>query len=178
VGAFDELSKAATDGDIATADNFEDVNAAFEVYAGHIEALRAHVQHEIDMQVISTTSPMGWLAVEQLEIGLRDLSIVTVSSETVRKAEKERMAYDKDLRAASAAKAPSSKASSSSKAKRSSRSADKDRDYASSARDGRDGREGKRAAGGGKVKGSIKCYKCGVLGHKADTCSGSKPYSV
>jgi hypothetical protein len=72
VGAFDEISEAALpDGQVATRENFEAVNAAFEEFTKHVAVHREHIQHEINMQIVSTTSPMGWSAVEQLEIGFR-----------------------------------------------------------------------------------------------------------
>ena len=70
-GAFSVLAAAAPEGDLVTKDNVADVNEAFEVFFGFLEAHRTFIQHEVDMQVISSTSPLGWAAVEQLEVGLR-----------------------------------------------------------------------------------------------------------
>ena len=118
----------------------------------------------------------------------RQLSIVTVKDDEVRKAEKERMAFDKDLRAVSAAKAAVSAQAKISRAvksgrgdagrdgsRRSSRGARDDYD----ARDdygGKDGGDGykERKAGGKARKSPGPCYRCGQSGHKVEACS--KPY--
>ena len=70
-GAFSVLAAAAPEGDLITKDNLVDANEAFEVFFGFLEKHRSFIQHEVDMQVVSSTSPLGWAAVEQLEVGLR-----------------------------------------------------------------------------------------------------------
>jgi hypothetical protein len=105
----------------------------------------------------------------------RNLNIVTITSEDIRKAEKERLSYDKDLRAAAAvSKAPA-------KAARSSKSGSaKHSKTDEEPRDGRLRRSAgsSRGSGGGKAKStpvSGVCFRCGSAGHKADSCT--KPYS-
>ena len=71
-GSFAALSAAAPGGlPLVNKDNVEDVNVAFEVFFDFLEKHRAFIQHEVDMQVVSHTSPLGWAAVEQLEVGFR-----------------------------------------------------------------------------------------------------------
>ena len=115
----------------------------------------------------------------------RQLNIVSVKDDEVRKAEKERMAFDRDLRAVNTAKASIAFARDKARSNRGSedrrpRGRDsrprgaRDGDYA--VRDGDyDGKDNRRGAGGKSRKSfSGPCYRCGQPGHKVETCS--KPY--
>jgi hypothetical protein len=104
---FKALAIDAEDGVIATPDNIDDVNKAVEELTAAVEALRKHVRHESDMQIVSATSPLGWGTVDQLEIALKDNNALTVSAAEIHAAEKAKMSFDKEVRAAKAAAAGS-----------------------------------------------------------------------
>ena len=115
----------------------------------------------------------------------RQLNIVSVKDDEVRKAEKERMAFDRDLRAVNGAKTSIAIARDRARSNRDSgdrrpRGRDsrarggRDGDY--HGRDGEyDGKDNRRSAGGKSRKSfSGPCYRCGQAGHKVESCS--KPY--
>ena len=54
------------------------------------------LQHNIDMQIIVTTSELIWKTVSAMEGGFALPTCVSVTSGEVRKAEKEAMFYDRD----------------------------------------------------------------------------------
>ena len=118
----------------------------------------------------------------------RQLNIVSVKDDEVRKAEKERMAFDRDLRAVNSAKISTNIARDRARSNRDSgdrrprgrdnrarggRDGDfdgRDGDY-----DGKDRGDNRRSAGGKSRKSfSGPCYRCGQSGHKVESCS--KPY--
>ena len=100
---IEELLKVGEGEEFATVDNLEDVNATVrrlkELLADH----KRSIQHELNMQIVAATSPLKWKTVAQMEGGLSLPSCVTVDGSEVRKAEKESMAYERDLRNASRA---------------------------------------------------------------------------
>ena len=57
------------------------------------------LQHNIDMQIIVTTSELIWKTVSAMEGGFELPTCVSVTSGEVRKAEKEAMFYDRYIRA-------------------------------------------------------------------------------
>ena len=50
----------------ATADNYEVINLAIGELGKQLENLRCLVQHEVDMQIVAGTSPLGWKVVQHL----------------------------------------------------------------------------------------------------------------
>ena len=95
---MEEILKVGPDEEFATKDNIEEVNAAVSALREKIEELKNLVQHELNMQIIAATSSLKWKVVRQLEGGSELPDCVTVPNSDVRKAEKESMAYERDLR--------------------------------------------------------------------------------
>jgi hypothetical protein len=93
-GVWEELADQAEDGVVATAENLDEINEAIAKQTGVVKKLRDHLLHESRMQVASVTSALGWLAVEQLELGKVAAPVHILDSKELRTAEKERMAYD------------------------------------------------------------------------------------
>ena len=61
--------------------------------------IKKGLQHNIDMQIIVTTSELIWKTVSAMEGGFELPTCVSVTSGEVRKAEKEAMFYDRYIRA-------------------------------------------------------------------------------
>lgn len=157
---MEELIKEGDDGEeFATSDNFEDVNAAVRKMREMLAAHKLSIQHELNMQIVAATSPLKWKTVAQLEGGLSLPSCVTLDGMEVRKAEKESMAFDRDLRSASKAVKRSGEEQVRGASKR--------------------GRGSYRARGrGGALGGQERaCFKCGETGHFIANCGKDKPKS-
>ena len=93
-----ELIKVEEGKDFATKDNLAEVNEVIVLLRGMFREQRQKIQHEVDMQVIAATSPLKWKVVKQLEGGAELPDCVSVLNTELRKAEKETMAYERDLR--------------------------------------------------------------------------------
>ena len=98
---MEDVLKTENGKDFASADNWEDVNAAVEEVKQMLKEHKESIQHELNMQVVAAKSPLKWKTVKCLEGGISLPSCVTLDSQEVRKAEKESMAFDRDLRTAS-----------------------------------------------------------------------------
>ena len=161
---IEELLKVGEGEEFATVDNLEDVNATVrrlkELLADH----KRSIQHELNMQIVAATSPLKWKTVAQMEGGLSLLSCVTVDGSEVRKAEKESMAYERDLRNASRA------------VKRGAA----EEEWSGASKRGRGGSFRYRGRGGavGAVGGKERvCFRCGEKGHFIAQCGKDKPKS-
>ena len=119
---------------------------------------RQAVQHELNMVVVADASPLKWKTVSQLEGGLELPSCVTIQNSEVRKAEKESMAFTRELNAArNARKRMSSDAGEGSSSKLSKGEV--------RARRGRGGAIS--SSGVAKVR---ACFKCGDTTHYVAQC--------
>ena len=98
---IEEVFKTEEGKDFASAENWEDVNAAIEEVKRLLKEHKDSIQHELNMQVVAAKSPLSWKTVKCLEGGIDLPSCVTLDSQEVRKAEKESMAFDRDIRTAS-----------------------------------------------------------------------------
>ena len=87
----------------ATKDNVDDVNAAIEEMSKLLAEHREQVQHKLNMFVTAATSPLKWKAVKYLEGGMELPNCVSIEGSEIRKAEKESMAFERDLRNAASA---------------------------------------------------------------------------
>ena len=138
--------------DVITADNISESNEALKFLLDCLAKLEEKFQHEYDMQVVAATSPLGWQAVRQLEGGLELPGTVSITNAEVRKAEKDSMAYARDLRSA--------------------QNANKKRRaewYEDNAENGQ----------GGAVRGIARgndgtCWTCGSSEHRAKDCTAAK----
>ena len=131
--------------------------------------LKQHIQHEVDMQIVAATSPLGWKVVNQMELGRETTSSLSVSSEEVRKAEKEKMSYDKDLRLAKGSTSTAPRGAGGSRRGRG-RARQDEVEVESPPKRGR----GNARGGRGGVRKPLECYRCGK-GHKVENCK--KPYA-
>ena len=86
--------------DFITADNLEEANLAIKRFRVLLDKHRRAVQHELNMVVVADASPLKWKTVSQLEGGMELPSCVTIQNSEVRKAEKESMAFARELNAA------------------------------------------------------------------------------
>ena len=153
---MEEILKVEPGEDFATKDNVEEVNAAIGALRKVIQEQKDSVQHELNMQVIAATSSLRWKVVRHLEGGSELPDCVTVANADVRKAEKESMAYDRDLRtAASYSRKRGSSSELGQLAKRGRWSSSR-------------GRGG--AVGNGGDKPGRACFKCGSTDHLIGQC--------
>ena len=128
------------------------------------EAIENTIQHELNMQVVAAKSPLKWKTVKCLEGGISLPSCVTLDSQDVRKAEKESMSFDRDLRTAFNA----------SKRKR-----EEDGLYGKgrgswSTRGSSSYRGRGRGRGGSVGGGERACFRCGNTQHLIAECPKSK----
>ena len=158
VGAGDEPA--------AREDNVVDINAAVVELHKQIEKTKTFVQHELNMQVAAGSSPLSWRVVEHLESDKRTPSACSLSGEELRKAEKERMSYDKDLKAARASRA--------SVGGRYSRNRDY-KDYKKREVERKDNSPRRRKTPFTKTGKGVGCFRCGDFAHRVVDCT--KPFS-
>ena len=148
--------------EFASVENLEDVNATVRRLRELLSDHKRSIQHELNMQIVAATSPLKWKTVAQMEGGLSLPSCVTVDGSEVHKAEKESMAYDRDLRNATKA------------VKRGAAG----EEWIGASKRGRGGSLRFRGRGGvvGAVGGKERvCFKCGEKGHFIAQCGKDKP---
>ena len=84
---MEEIFQVKEGEEFATIDNVQDVNKAvgemMSLLTKHKEALK----HELNMQIVAASSPLGWKTVQQMEGGFNLPDCVTVENQEVRKAE-------------------------------------------------------------------------------------------
>ena len=97
---MEEILKVEPGEEFASVDNVQEVNAAITALKKLMEQQKETIQHELNMQVIAATSSLKWKVVKHLEGGSELPECVTVPNADLRKAEKESMAYERDLRTA------------------------------------------------------------------------------
>ena len=110
------------------------------------KAVKNHLQWEIDMQIIAATSEFKWNTVHQVELSKQETRVCSMDDEAIRKHEKERISWEKDLRAAKAA-AGSNK--------------EMDGDSQTPSKKRSQSTPGKKAR---------TCYRCGKPGHIVKDC--------
>ena len=156
---MEDVLKTEDGKDFASVDNLDDVNAAIENIKQMLSAHKDSIQHELNMQVVAAKSPLNWKTVKCLEGGMSLPDCVTLDSQEVRKAEKESMAFDRDLRTAANA------------SKR--RREEYGRGSGSSGR-GASSYRG-RGRGRGGVGGQVRaCFRCGDTKHMIADCPKAK----
>ena len=161
------IFRTEDDEELATKDNVAEVNLSIKELTKQLAELKTTVMHEVDMQTIAATSPLGWKVVKQLEVGTRQYA--TCSSEDVRKAEKEKMSYDRDLKNARA---------SSARGRGHGKVGSSLFDGAKRYQERDDERASKRGRGGGRGGGSSAaagCFRCGDVSHRVANCR--KPFA-
>ena len=159
----------------ASVDNIEVMNIAIGELGKQLENLRCLIQHEVDMQVVAGTSPLGWKVVQHLEANKDVVQTCSLRTDVIRKAEKETMAYDRDLRVAKEAAGKERKGYVRGEVRdRGEDDGDVDR-FSKFGRRGEERdveRRGKSSRGGGSMSG---CYRCGDTQHRVADCK--KPYA-
>ena len=160
--------------EVANVDNLDEVNLAIKEMKKLLGELKSSVLREVDMQTIAATSPLGWKTVQQMEVGSR--SFGTCTSEEVRKAEKERMTYEREIQNARQASSrgrgpsrwgPALGASSEKKYQ------ERENDRYQEREDDRTFKRGRGGRGGGGL--AAGCFRCGDMSHQVAACK--KPYS-
>ena len=81
-----------------TKDNIEEANLAIEGVRQLFVEMQSQIQTEINMQMVASMSALRWNTVKAMEGGMDFPEWVTVDNAEVRKAEKESMAYERDIR--------------------------------------------------------------------------------
>ena len=135
----------------ATKDNVDDVNAAIEEMSKLLADHREQVQHELNMFVTAATSPLKWKAVKYLEGGMELPTCVTIEGSEIRKAEKESMAFERDLRNAVGAERK--------------RKAAEGKGYGYESRRISKSARGSRGRGGFSGGDRRSCFRCGSTSH-------------
>ena len=156
--------------EMANVDNLDEVNLSIKEMKKLLGELKASVLHEVDMQTVAATSPLGWKTVQQMEVGSQRFGTCTAAD--VRKAEKESMTYEREIN--NARQAASRGRGNDRGPSRwgpdlgaSSEKIDQERDDDGTFKRGRGGRGGGALAAG--------CFRCGDLSHQVAACK--KPYS-
>ena len=157
---MEELFKVEEGAEFVTADTLEEANQAVVKFKELLELHKRTIQHELNMVIVADASPLKWKTVSQLEGGLDLPSCATIGSAEVRKAERDCMAFTRELSSArNASKRLNQDAvGSSAKAFRGS----------SRGRGGRGGRGG--AVSNSGSRGSRACFKCGDVSHLIAQC--------
>jgi len=142
-----------------TVDNVQQADECLGKVGDMMEDIGADVQHDINMQIMGATNPLGWAAVVGAEIDRGEEPVSTLSRAAVRKIVKETMSYEKDL--AAAVKARSGKRT---------RVAAPEEDEEESSKPVLSAR---RPTGGkfGKGRRPVECFRCGVEGHVVQNCT-------
>ena len=159
---IEEIFKTEEGKDFASADNLEDVNLAIEEVKALLKEHKNTIQHELNMQVVAAKSPLKWKTVNCLEGGISLPSCVTLDSQDVRKAEKESMSFDRDLRTAFNA------------SKRKREEDGKGRGSWSMRGSSSSYRGRGRGRGGSVGGGERACFRCGNTQHLIAECPKSK----
>ena len=99
-----DLGEEALEGDgvLATPHNLEAVNKAIEGMTPLLDDMEEHVRWELECNISAAESPIGWRAVDQLELEKKKKKDgkVLIKPEDLRKAEKDKISFEKDLRSA------------------------------------------------------------------------------
>ena len=154
------------DEDFVTEDNVAEANLAIKRFKELLQDHKKAVQHELNMVVVADASPLKWQTVSQLEGGLELPSCVTIPSSDVRKAEKDTMAFARELHAAKNARKRFSSQESGGRAKYG---------RGGGSYRGRGGRggvvsaRGAASSSGGAARGRA-CFKCGDSSHYVAQC--------
>ena len=148
----------AQEGIVIRADNLDQANQALNSMTDAFKAVKNHLQWEIDMQIIAATSEFKWNTVHQVELSKQETRVCSMDDEAIRKHEKERISWEKDLRAAKAA-AGSKNPSTPSKKRKSFKEMDGDSQTPSKKRS--------QSTPGKKAR---TCYRCGKPGHIVKDC--------
>ena len=156
---MEEIFKVEEGEEFVKKDNVEEANAAIGKFKELLEFHKRAVQHELNMVVVADASPLKWKTVNQLEGGMELPSCVTIASADVRKAEKDTMAFTRELNSARNARKRWSQEEAGSGAKYS-------RGGAARGRRG-SGRGGSVSVGSGRGR---ACYKCGDFSHLIAQC--------
>ena len=154
---MEELFKVDEGEDFINADNIEEANEVIRWFRQLLEGQRQAIQHELNMVVVADASPLKWKTVSQLEGGFELPSCVTIASSEVRKAEKDSMAFTRELNNARNAR----------------KRLNQNEGGASSAKFGRGGDRGRRGRGGAVSGGAGRgrtCFKCGDASHYVAQC--------
>ena len=155
VSDMEELVKCEEGEDFVSADNIEAANETINQLFSLLTAVKDDIQHEIDMQIVAATSELGWQTVRTMEGGLELSNVVSVASIDVRKAEKETISFNRDLRSAKNSKK---------------RKADSGEGSGSRRGRGRGGSRGARRGRGGAISSERSCWKCGSTDHVQKDC--------
>ena len=153
------------DEDFVTEDNVAEANLAIKRFKELLQDHKKAVQHELNMVVVADASPLKWQTVSQLEGGLELPSCVTIPSSDVRKAEKDTMAFARELNAAKNARKRFGSQEVGGRAKYG-------RGGVYRGRGGRGGAVSARGASsssGGVARGRA-CFKCGDSSHYVAQC--------
>ena len=152
-----DIFKVEEGEEFATKDNLDDVNKAVLKFNTLLEEHKNSIQHELNMQIVAASSPLKWKTVKQLEGSLELPACVTIDSTEVRKAEKDSMAFARDL---SVAKKRSLESASSGYFSKRGRG----RGRGGSLYNGRGG------SGDSTGNSTRSCFKCGDMGHLIAKC--------
>ena len=171
---MEEIFQVKEGEEFATIDNVKDVNKAVGEMMSLLTKHKQALQHELNMQVVAASSPLGWKTVQQMEGGFNLPDCVTVENQEVRKAEKESMAYERDLRSAVAGSRRGGKRAFGDVEHPGQGEFKRGRGAQSyRGRNGRGGRGGGVSSYGGG--GERTCHRCGDTGHLVRYCT--KPLS-
>ena len=155
---MEDIFKVEEGAEFVTADTLEEANQAVVRFRELLEMHKRAVQHELNMVIVADASPLKWKTVSQLEGGLELPS--TIGNAEVRKAERDCMAFSRELLSARNASKRLNQEAAGNRAK--------------SFRGGSRGRGGSSGRGGavsnGSLRGSRACFKCGDTSHLIAQC--------
>ena len=161
----DLTSEALESGDmVATPHNLEAVNIAVAGLDTVMTDMEEHVRWELECNISAAESAIGWRAVDQLELERKKKKDgkVLIKPEDLRKAEKDKISFEKDLK--SAVRGAKTVFGGRGGSKRGWSSVDSDGEASTSGfqRGGRGGGRGRgRGRGRGGGKGKEGCFRCG-----------------
>lgn len=157
---MEDIFKVEEGAEFVTADTVEEANQAVVRFKELLEHHKRAIQHELNMVIVADASPLKWKTVSQLEGGMELPSCATIGSAEVRKAEKDCLAFSRELSSARNASKRSNQEAAGSSAK----------SFRGSfrGRGGRGGRGGAVSSGG--ARGGRTCFKCGDPSHLIAQC--------
>lgn len=157
---MEALFKVEEGEEFVTVDTLEEANQAVVKFKELLELHKRAIQHELNMVIVADASPLKWKTVSQLEGGLDLPSCATIGSAEVRKAERDCMAFSREL----------SSARNASKRMNQDAAGNSAKSFRGSSR-GRGGRGGRGGAvSNGGSRGSRACFKCGDVSHLIAQC--------
>ena len=163
---WEDLTNEADEADceVATPHNLEAVNKAILGLDPLITDMEEHVRWELECNISAAESAIGWRAVDQLELERKKKKDgkVLIKPEDLRKAEKDKISFEKDLR--SAVRGAKTVFGGKGGKKRGWSSVESDGEASTSGfqRGGRGGGRGRgRGRGRGGAKGKEGCFRCG-----------------